>query len=171
MTKAVFTTIIVLLAGLLSEAQSIDGYSYEKYPVKNVFKGKKAPINYNSNPTAKTYRTHIRTQYKEGKIDFAGYYITTWWGCGTGCTIGAMVDVRDGKVYDLPDCEMNSDNYCDGEDHKAGKAKSRMYVTSMCGYGENNHLKPSYTIFLWNEQKKKFIQLSTPEEKMTCDNE
>ena len=168
MTTKIFFSIVFLLTVTIAKSQTVEGYKYEKYPVKTVFTGKKAAVNYNSSPTAKSFRTQIKNQYKEGKIDFAGYYVTITWGCGTGCTMGAMVDVRDGKVYDLPDCEINSDNYCEGKVYKRGKTTSRMYVTSSCGFGDSRQEKPTYVVFLWDEGKKKFLQL-TKTDGQTCE--
>lgn len=33
---------------------------------------------------------------------FAGYYKIFMRGCGTGCVLGVMVDIRDGEIYSLP---------------------------------------------------------------------
>jgi hypothetical protein len=37
-----------------------------------------------------------------GKVNFAGHFILTGWGCGTGCISGAIIDARNGRVY-FPD--------------------------------------------------------------------
>src|SRR5574343_632720 len=75
----------------------------------NATSSEKAKIDFKSNETAKAYKTAILESYKDGKVNFAGNYIITTWGCGTSCISGAMVDVRDGKIYDLP-----SDDEWDG---------------------------------------------------------
>jgi len=151
-------TFFVLL-NFASSAQTIDGFSFQKYPVKEVYKGSKAPLNFTGNADAKAFRTRIKEGYKTGQVDFAGYYVTIYWGCGTGCSMGAMVDVRDGKIYTLPDNEENRTNYCGDGTTYGGKNNSRMYVTPACGYNEENP-KPVYTVFVWNEISKKFKQVS-----------
>ena len=82
--------------------QTIEGYSFEKYKVEIHSVNEKAEINFSSNPFWKHYRTRISKGYKNGNVDFGGYYIAIIIGCGVGCRLGAMVDIRDGKIYDLP---------------------------------------------------------------------
>lgn len=54
-----------------------------------------------SHPDARTYRTRIRRAAK-GKVNFAGNYILTTWGCGASCLHGALQDARTGRVFFLP---------------------------------------------------------------------
>lgn len=82
----------------LSEAQN--GIPrFKDYPVKTVYRGKNAPLLLTGD--ARTFKTRLREALK-GKPNFAGHYIVTTWGCGTGCQVGAMIDARTGKVYYLP---------------------------------------------------------------------
>ena len=150
-------------------AQTIEGYSFEKYNIeKHSIKGK-AKINFQSNPTARMFRTRIAEGYKSGNIDFAGYYIIITWGCGTGCINGAMVDIRDGKVYDLPvvgydDCYRS---YETAEyDILTYKTFSRLFITTICSEKEiesskNYKQDKIFLINVWNEQKKKFELVKT----------
>ncbi|MDE3168973.1 MAG: hypothetical protein KGL75_02425, partial [Acidobacteriota bacterium] len=50
-----------------------------------------------SNPVARTYRTVLRTQAAQGP-NFAGHYRVAAWGCGSSCTMFAVVDLDTGKV-------------------------------------------------------------------------
>ncbi len=58
-------------------------------------------IDFRRSPGASTFRTRLRDGFKGG-VNFAGRYILTGWGCGTGCTNAAIIDGRTGRVY-FPD--------------------------------------------------------------------
>ena len=151
--------IMSLLIGDRSISQTIEGYKFEKYKPKEISIKKKAKVNYFSNPTAREYRTRISEGYKYDEINFAGHYITISWGCGTGCMSGVMVDIQDGKVYDLPMGETTfyyGCNLSDDEDCVNYNSKSRLFVTMMCSEVELNFEK-TYFINVWDEVKKKFI--------------
>jgi len=45
------------------------------------------------------YRTSIREQLHDEGINFAGHYTIAAMGCGTGCSITAIVDARSGNAY------------------------------------------------------------------------
>ena len=81
-----------------SHAETIAGYSFEKYPAK-IYNGKQAPLKLGD---WSSFRTRLKEAHKDGEINFAGNYIVTTWGCGTSCVSGSMIDKRTGKVYDIP---------------------------------------------------------------------
>jgi hypothetical protein len=47
------------------------------------------------------FRTRLLDASKEA-ANFAGHYVVTSWGCGTGCTMGAVIDKSSGDVIWLP---------------------------------------------------------------------
>ncbi|NVN95757.1 MAG: hypothetical protein HXX18_10790 [Bacteroidetes bacterium] len=159
--------IVLILFVKILEAQIIDGFSFEKYKVEKLSTYQKAKINYLSNPTVKYFKTRITNGYKTGKIDFAAYYITITWGCGTGCIDGAMVDVRDGKVYDLPLGESTYYYGCalsDTESCVEYKPNSRLFITVYCSEIEienskDNEQEKIFFINVWDEKKKEFVQI------------
>ena len=51
---------------------------------------------------ARKFRTSVSRRIAEKGINFAGHYSLVAVGCGTGCSITAIVDARDGKAY-FPD--------------------------------------------------------------------
>lgn len=94
---------VVSLALLLSSplalpAQKSEPPTFETYPA-DVYAGKPAPLKVNSHPLARTYRTSIREQLRDEGINFAGHYTLAVMGCGTGCSITAIVDARNGRAY------------------------------------------------------------------------
>lgn len=159
--------IIISLASIKSECQSVDEFSFDKYKITSPNNSKKAAIDYASNPLAKMYRTRISDGYKLKNIDFAGYYIVVTWGCGTGCILGAMVDVRDGKVYTLPLGEETAYSFsCSSifgtdDDRIVYKKDSKLFITTHCSENEINNSGKykddvTYFINIWDENKKEF---------------
>lgn len=71
--------------------------TFGRYPAK-VERAKARAIDFRNSPGASTFRTRLREALKGG-VNFAGHYILTGWGCGTGCTNGAVIDARTGRVY------------------------------------------------------------------------
>ncbi len=98
----------VLLGVLLIFVASIStGFSEEKIPqfkdykVKEIYKGKNHPLVMDE--FGKMYRTRLKYAIKHGKSTFAGHYIVTAWGCGTGgCNTGAIIDAKTGQAYPWP---------------------------------------------------------------------
>ena len=67
-----------------------------------ILRGKKAALNLGSHPLARKFRTLIREQMHDAGVNFAGHYTLASMGCGTGCSITAIVDRRNGNAY-FPD--------------------------------------------------------------------
>jgi hypothetical protein len=72
---------------------------FEDYPVRQVYRGRNAAVLLDADSWA--FRTRLRAAARE-RPNFAGHYIVTGWGCGTGCTVGAVIDARTGRVYWFP---------------------------------------------------------------------
>jgi hypothetical protein len=71
---------------------------FETYAV-GVWRGKVAPLDQRSHPLARKFRTVISQQIKEEGINFAGRYTLASAGCGTGCSIIAIIDARTGRAF------------------------------------------------------------------------
>lgn len=70
---------------------------FENYPASEPFKGTIAPVDINSYPEARRYRTRLREGVKAGP-NFAGHYVIVTIGCGTSCQNQWIVDANNGKV-------------------------------------------------------------------------
>ena len=173
-TKILFlllTTFVLTNSGV---AQKVAGYSFDKYPA-TIYKGPKAKVNLKSSATAKSYRTTIKEQYQTSKIDFGGKYSLVTWGAGMGLTLGAMVDNATGNVYDLPLTEENSvSGSCQilEDDNKLYNKNSNLFITYTWSCEENKTAKTNavtkyYSIFLWDDAKKKFTLLKSKTETKT----
>lgn len=133
-----------------------DSLDFERYKVDAEKIAKHAPIDWTSYPEAKDFRTRITDAYKTNEVDFAGYYVTSIFGCGAGCIMGFMVDVRDGKIYDLPLGEENSCMFA--EDRAIGRLTSRLFVASICKEKMEDK-KVYYKAYLWDDEKKEFEKI------------
>jgi len=67
----------------------------------SIYSGPVSAPDLSSHPDAKTYATRLRTAATE-KINFAGEYILTTWGCGANCIMGAALNAKTGRVHFLP---------------------------------------------------------------------
>ena len=72
---------------------------FKDYPVSALSSGSNAPVVLKRDD--RMYRTRLRDAAKE-KPNFAGHYILTYWGCGTSCLVGAVIDANTGNVFWLP---------------------------------------------------------------------
>ena len=146
-------------------SQTEAGYKFSEYPAKKIEKTK-AKINYSSNSTGSSFKTQIKEQYKNGKVDFGGHYITITWGAGAGLTVGAMVDIIDGKIYDLPLSEENSYR---GTHHRENnnilyKPNSNLFICySSLNSEKEGYVNLNYSIYKWNDKAKKFSLIKTKE--------
>ena len=77
--------------------------SFEQYPAKR-YQGKNAAVKLNAD--TRSFRTRFRDLSHE-KANFAGHYAVGYAGCGTGCVLGMMVDVKNGAtqfIGSVSDC-------------------------------------------------------------------
>ncbi|MCX2493224.1 hypothetical protein OQX63_07055 [Pedobacter sp. PF22-3] len=130
-----------------------DSIDFERYQVDAEKVTKHAPIDWTSYPEAKDFKTRITEAYTTIEVDFAGYYVVSVFGCGASCIMGFMVDVRDGKIYDLPLGEENSCLFA--EDSAMGNLKSRLFIAGVCKENADDK-KVYYKAYLWDEDKKEF---------------
>ena len=98
MNTAFLTAIILAATVALPHGRASDTPRFEDYSA-DAYAGKPAPQNLRSHSMARMYRTSIREQLHEAGINFAGHYTIAVMGCGTGCSITAIVDARNGVAY------------------------------------------------------------------------
>ena len=73
---------------------------FEEYPAVGAYNGKNAPLVLASKDD-RAYRTQLRAAAGR-RPNFAGHYVVTTWGCGSGCVMGAVIDANSGRVVWLP---------------------------------------------------------------------
>ena len=95
-----FVRVLVVNMLLTACAHAAEIPLFRNYPADIVAVGPGAPVDLSS-PNAYNYRTRLR-EAAAGRVNFAGHYKLTTWGCGTQCETGAMVDALTGQVTFLP---------------------------------------------------------------------
>jgi hypothetical protein len=81
-----------------SAASRLKTPRFEGYRV-TVRRGRVAPLDLRSHPLARRYRTLLREQQRDEGVNFAGRYTLASVGCGTGCSITAVIDALDGRAH------------------------------------------------------------------------
>lgn len=97
--KRIFPLLVLLSTfGIWSSAQDVTAPRFEGFPAP-VWRGKVATLNQRSHVLARGYRTRLSEQLREEGINFAGHYSVAVVGCGTGCSVTAIIDARNGKAF------------------------------------------------------------------------
>ena len=137
-----------------------DSINFDKYSVDVQEVTKKAPLDFSSYPDAKFFRTRIIDAYKSNVIVFGGHYVGTIFGCGASCIMGFIMDVRDGKIYNLP---LGERNMCFWDLDKAiSNPDSRLFISAICKENEDSKVA-NYIAYVWNEEKKVFESVDEKE--------
>ena len=97
MTRALLGVVCVLLAVPPQAPVRTARPTFADYPVADIFRGTPAPVSM-ATAEARRFRTQLRQQAATG-ANFAGHYRLAVWGCGSTCTVGAIVDSRTGEVW------------------------------------------------------------------------
>lgn len=131
--------------------------SFEYFPADvvdiNKVPSTKHPIDFKSNPRASHFTTVISEKYSAASGNFGGYYVITPWGCVTGCLKGAMIDTRDGKIYNLP--TKNGYHYFGGNIENI--SDSILLKTFIFQPIDATIREVKISSWLWNESAKEFI--------------
>ena len=164
--------LFLLLAGVSCIAVAAPKYDFARYPSGKIYQGKRAAVK-----IPKRWQNlvddEIKAIYnnpKRNKIGFASYYVVTSWGCGTSCLGGALVDVRDGKMYELTPYSTDYPLWScylapNQQDYEIfhHRANSRLFVTENCHYsniaGREDVITQHRTTYVyeWLEKQKIFV--------------
>lgn len=124
--------LIILASVILADSalcQRAGTPSFGSYPAA-VEKARAKRINLRSHPQARMFRT-VLGEYLSSGVNFAGHYVLAEWGCGAGCSVGAVIDARNGNVF-FPGqlAGMSSSWTCNVEDETTFRKNSRLLVIS-----------------------------------------
>lgn len=97
MKRLIVPLICIVFTAPFAVAQQGKTPAFGGYPARVEKKTAKA-IDFRRSPGAASFRTRLREALK-GDVNFAGRYIITGWGCGTGCSHSAIIDAGTGRVY------------------------------------------------------------------------
>jgi hypothetical protein len=115
---------------------------YRDYAAARTHFGPNAPVVLTKQ--AIMYRTRLREAAKE-EPNFAGNYVLTYWGCGTSCVMGAVIDVATGEVTWLPFSVCCATSVDPGFQPINFKPNSRLVVFA----GLRNEQQPMGAHFYW----------------------
>jgi len=151
MKRIVLIILLAISIVTCQERAKKDTEAESSLPLNSVNKHK-ADIDFKSNAIAERYRTVISVKYNELDVNFASYYIIITWGCGSGCVSGAMVDIRDGFVYAMPEDKEWGGNgtYIDS------KKESKLLLTVAVAQSSSGEVEERRKYWEWNEDLKKF---------------
>lgn len=97
--------VLVLLLGLLLSAASLAGETapadFQDFPATPAHTGATARPRL-LRVQDRLYRTQIRLAAQDGKVNFAGHYVLSAFGCGGGCLMAFALDTDTGQVSWLP---------------------------------------------------------------------
>ena len=110
---------------LLSASPSMSGQRFEAFKVDSIYIGPHAA------PVLRTarerrFKTQLRNAAQQ-RVNFAGHYVLSTWGCGAGCRSGAAIDVRTGQVIWLP-CDVEFEGIPRNAEPVEFRADSRLVV-------------------------------------------
>ncbi|HJR08407.1 MAG TPA: hypothetical protein VJ842_14190 [Pyrinomonadaceae bacterium] len=122
--------LVAVTFDLRSLAQEAGAPRFEAYRVA-VRRGMSAPLNPGSHKLARHYRTLLRRQQRQEGVNFAGHYTLAAVGCGTGCSVTAIIDARTGRAYFPNELDgwtsiVGDYEFAEGEDVRTFRADSRL---------------------------------------------
>jgi hypothetical protein len=97
--KALLLLLVLLPLATAGHAQKKALPAFEQFGANEIFTGK--PLAPKITPDHRWFRTMIRQGAAKGP-NFAGHYTIAIWGCGTACSSVAIIDAKNGNVYDGP---------------------------------------------------------------------
>ncbi len=81
----------------------ITSYNFKDFPVNNVvLKDSSIQVKINNTEFGRRFKTMIKQSFEYGNTNFAGKYILNYWGCGSPCALGIIIDVENGNIVELP---------------------------------------------------------------------
>jgi hypothetical protein len=135
---------------------------FEDYPATEVWQGPVARVKIQSHEE-RLFRTNLRNAVKKPP-NFSGHYSLVFWGCGTNCMGGAVVDQKTGNVFQAPLSTKSK-----GEDHwvLSGffffdkppvnfRSDSRLVIIRSETQGKEDWLDDVY-YFVWEDEQFRLI--------------
>lgn len=122
---------------------------FEDFPVSEAFRGARKPLQL-SNASERMFKTRLSAAAK-APPNFAGKFRVAFWGCGSNCAAGAVIDLESGEIFSLPLASQNETGWakwihCAGAFGGKGdefRLSSRLFI-ARCGMEPTN-----VTYFVW----------------------
>ena len=99
------------IAAIMASAVAAAGKQFADYPASETFSGAPAPMDASTAPqqwsaVRQVIKDIIHDDMAKGP-NFAGAYFLATVGCGTGCEVIFVIDLRTGVIYVSPDAASN----------------------------------------------------------------
>jgi hypothetical protein len=130
--------------------------AFADYRVR-ISKARPKPIRFGNNRDARMFRTRLREAHRGG-VNFAGHFIFTSWGCGTGCQMGAIITTRMGVVYfpkELAGIGFGVDGAPVSDDPMQYRKSSKLFILD--GYAGNGKAN-GVTYLIWQGNQFKQVR-------------
>ncbi len=114
------------------------------YRVEQPERVQKPRVDLSTSEAARRFRTVFRQQVSRGP-NYAGHYRVVVWGCGSSCSSFAVVNVKTGRVLDIPDGHSMSGVDFEASDFVPGT-------------------ESDYTSFRYRKDSKLLIVIGAPDE-------
>jgi hypothetical protein len=103
-----FALILLIATALQSQVSPFTAAHlprFEDFPVSETWNQSPASIKLRTS-SERMFRTNLTNASKEPS-NFAGHYRVTYWGCGSVCSAGAVVDLQSGEVFQPANAKPN----------------------------------------------------------------
>ena len=133
-------------------------FKFDAYPASAVSTKAVSKIDWKSNPDLAGYwKSKEAVERAVGqKANFAGHFVVTSFGCGTGCQSTAFIDVNNGKVYKAPmQFPTDKTELPKVSGGKAHQASSNMIFMSSLDY-KGTDMVQSDGVVVFDEKSNKF---------------
>jgi hypothetical protein len=122
-----------------------DGPIFSQYKTPNIYKGKVARPDVNTNADARMYRTKLREGVKDSP-NFAAKYTIVTWGCGMSCSAIAVVDAVSGQVFFSKNLSFVVGDKTDNDRFSFKQDSNLLIVAGRL----NDDVDPSLTYYVWD---------------------
>jgi hypothetical protein len=141
--------------------QRKDTPKFKDYPVSEMYRGKNAPLRLTRDD--RMFRTRLKWAVDNQKVDFAGRYIITSWGCGAGCIQGAAIDAKTGKVswwgFSLCCWSGDQDDVANGFSFRGNLVEFKKDSRLIVFYGVRNEEDGDHGVHYYKLENGRFVHL------------
>jgi hypothetical protein len=138
-----------------------DTPKFKDYPVSEMYRGKNAPLRLTRDD--RMFRTRLKWAVDNQKVDFAGRYIITSWGCGAGCIQGAAIDAKTGKVswwgFSLCCWSGDQDDVANGFSFRGNLVEFKKDSRLIVFYGVRNEEDGDHGVHYYKLENGRFVHL------------
>ncbi|WP_448952127.1 hypothetical protein [Labrys neptuniae] len=106
----------ILAAGLVAASVSAAFGAepgFKDFPAGDIYSGRHAKPVFSSKETS-AYKARFNSAARKPP-NFGGHYVIDEWGCGSGCKMGGIVELKTGKTFILPTVSTEAGDFEKGQ--------------------------------------------------------